>query len=192
MLSELEAVNSMLSAVGASPVNNITGTVSADVALAKHILNEQRNAVLLKGWVFNIEEDMPLAPLADGRIRTPQNVLRIDLNTQFSHSSKIDLVQRGEWLYDKYAHSYTFSVTIKVDVIHSLAWEHLPQVARSYINAKANRVFLARTDADETRFRMAVQEEQEAGATMAEAETQNGDYTIFDNETAYRIRSRGI
>lgn len=192
MLSELEAVNTMLSAIGASPVNSITGTVSADVATAKHILNEQRNAVLLKGWVFNTEEDMPLSPQSDGRIRAPQDILRIDLNTQFSYSSKINLVQRGEWLYDNYAHTYTFSAEIKVDVIHDMAWGELPQVARSYINAKATRVFLARMDADEIRFRMAAQEEQEAQATMAEAETQNGDYTIFDNEMAHRIRYRGI
>lgn len=47
--TELEAVNTMLSGIGEAPVNSLS-EVTADVSLARHILNEVSREVQLEGF----------------------------------------------------------------------------------------------------------------------------------------------
>lgn len=189
MISELSAVNTMLSAIGGAPVNSITGPVSVDVASARNILEEVRQEVLMTGWSFNTSYRVPLTPQPDGRIRLPASTLRIDASSDTP--SWVDPVQRGEWLFDRKAQSYTFSGPFQIDLIIDLAWSEMPMAAQRYITAKAARVFVARMDGDEKRIRMAQVDEMSAMAVLKQHELEVGDYSIFDNETAFRILYRG-
>jgi hypothetical protein len=69
--TELEAVNTMLSAVGSQPVSSLDA--GAEVAIAKNILRETRREVLSRGWSFNYETEVKLTPVAADRwIHWPQ------------------------------------------------------------------------------------------------------------------------
>lgn len=190
MLSELGAVNTMLSALGVSPVNSITGQVSSDVAACRSILEEVRSDVMLQGWDFNTAKSVPLTPGADKRIRLPQATLRMDMSD--GETANVDPVQRGDYLFDRRNQTYTFTQGFKVDVITDLKWEDTPQVARAYIAKRAARVFVQRMDGDEKRIRTAQMDEMSALATLQQNELDTGDYTIFDNQTAHLILHRGL
>lgn len=188
-LSELEAVNTMLTAIGSAPVSSLTGVQSPDVAVARHILTEVRRDVLLQGWTFNTEYEYPLTPGADGRIRVPLGTLRIDVDPY--RFQEIDPVQRGLYLYDRKSHSYTFSSPIKVELIMDLPWDQLPEVARNYIAARAATIFIGRMDAGNDRIQAAQQIEMMALVTMKQNETDTGDYTMLGGRTGYEILYRG-
>lgn len=190
MLSELQAVNIMLSTIGSAPVNTISGTVSADVALAKNILDEVRLDVLLEGWNFNTTTGVQVSPESDGRIPLEDDVLRVDLTDDYY--SDANPVQRGGYLYDRKNLSYTWSTGLTLDFIVDLDWDELPQVARRYIAARAARVMAGRLDTESRRVAMAQADELQALANMQRHETDTGDYTIFDSSTARTILRRGL
>jgi hypothetical protein len=56
-MTELEAVNIMLSVIGEAPVDYIEGVTDSDVVVAKNILSEARRELCLQPWKFNTEYD---------------------------------------------------------------------------------------------------------------------------------------
>ena len=60
--TELQAVNTMLSAVGEPPINNLEGQKNADAAIAKNILDEVSSEVQTHGWHFNTQPKVELSP----------------------------------------------------------------------------------------------------------------------------------
>ncbi len=67
--TQLEAVNTMLSAIGETPTTAdiITANSSADVVMAVQILDEVTKEVESQGWNFNTEYDVELVPDAVGK-----------------------------------------------------------------------------------------------------------------------------
>ena len=59
--SELQAINTMLSFIGESPVSSITGNIGTDVAVAKNILDETSMSVQSQGWFFNREFEITVS-----------------------------------------------------------------------------------------------------------------------------------
>ena len=60
--TQLEAVNTMLSAIGETPTTDaiIAADSSADVVMAVQILDEVTKEIESQGWNFNTEYDVPL------------------------------------------------------------------------------------------------------------------------------------
>lgn len=78
-LTKLEAVNILLDTIGETPVNSLTGTLTADVAKAKSTLEEVNKRVQNKGWHFNTKYDYTLTPDAiTNHIAIPVNVVKVD------------------------------------------------------------------------------------------------------------------
>lgn len=191
MLSELEAINTMLTTIGQSPVNSITGAVNQDVATAKHILKEARMQTLVRGWKFNTEYNVDLLPdAADGRVRVPVEALRVDINQR--ELGYHDPVQRGQYLYDLKSRTYNWSRGFKVDLVVHLEWDQLPESARRYIEAKAAHTFAVRMDVDENRRRAAKENEIECLAALTNHNTDIGNYSMIGgNATSLGILTRG-
>ena len=51
--TKIESVNTMLSTIGESPINTLTGTLPVDATLAINILDEVNREVQAQGWKFN-------------------------------------------------------------------------------------------------------------------------------------------
>lgn len=188
--SEIEAVNVMLSAIGEAPVSSLDDPSLVDAALAQSILKETSVEIQTRGLHCNTEINFPLVPTVDGEILVPSNCARID-TTEISRD--IDVVQRGNKLYDRVERSYTsFTDTIYVEMVLLFSFEELPQHVKRYITVKAARRFQARLVGSDTLAGFTATDEQEALIEFERSEAITEDNNILtDSFDTYKIISRG-
>jgi hypothetical protein len=187
--SELEAVNTILAVIGESPISSLQeGAAVADAVLAQTTLSEVSRQVQTKGWHFNTDKGIKLLPSVGGNIIIPSNCLRVD---SVADSFGIDVAHRGNRLYNRTTHTYTFDGEITVDMVVLLPFDELPQAARHYITVKAARVFQARTVGSDALFQFSSVDERDALLDLKRAEGVNGDYNILTgNPTVFRTLNR--
>lgn len=179
--SEIEAINTMLDAIGESPVSSLEVSGLVDVAKARAVLNEVSRELQSLGWTFNTEKEYPLVRQDDGTITVPENFIAVDSSRLLP---SIDVVQRGQRLYDKKAHSYSFTKDITADVTILLPWEELPQTARTFIAIRAARVFQSRVLGSDSLHRFSAEQEQSAWEALQAVEAEAGDYNIFSGSSS--------
>lgn len=188
--TELEAVNTMLSAVGSSPVSDLNNP-GAEVAIAKNILTETRREILSKGWAFNSDRKMEVAVPSSGEYVIAENIMRIDGSEGYNGNR--DLVQRAGKLYDRKEHTFTLTEsTLTVDVIYSLNWADCPEVARRLMMIRSARVFADRIVGYNHQHQFTMADEYQAMSDLREYEGDTGDYNMLTgNWDVYRIVRRG-
>lgn len=136
--SELEALNLILSTVAESPVNSLDEGNSADTSQALLMLRNVSRQVQQRGWWFNEEENYPLIPdNFTKNIFVPANTLKVALDDT-------NVILRGDRLYDKARHSYSFDKAVTATVVFLLAFEELPEAARNLVTHRAGRMFQER------------------------------------------------
>ena len=74
--TELQAINTMLSAIGEAPVNSISGVTNVDVSVAINILDETSLSVQSEGWNFNTEYNVTYSIDDDSKIPLPSNCVQ--------------------------------------------------------------------------------------------------------------------
>lgn len=196
LTTKLEAVNQMLQMIGTSPVSTLSGSTSADVATAKAVLDEASREIQSSGWHFNREYLVELTPDTEKFIYLPSNVLRIDVepaNAQASITAAgdyIDVVQRGNRLYDKKDHTFEFEAAVKATIVYGLEWDELPQPVRTFVASRAGRVFGDRMigAGEQHKFNMLAEGQAMVAARNWDAEM--ADNSIFDSWSTYRIINR--
>lgn len=190
LTTKLEAVNIMISVIGESPVNTLSGTsVPVTVTQAVHALDETSKAIQSEGWHFNTEYDYPLVPdSVTSRITLPVNTLKVDLDPEIYTDS--DPVQRGLKLYDRKNHRDTWTKDLKAIITFELEFEELPEQFRHYISVKSARIFAARFLGSREIEGFALRDEIEAKARAIESDSENADRTIFDNYSVLRVLDR--
>lgn len=146
--TELEAVNECLENIGQSPVSTISGTLGVDTNIALGYVRRLNRQMQSKGWYWNTEKDYPLTPDGSGDILLPSNTLAVD--TTGSNKTD-DYVQRGQRLYNKDDHTYTFTKDVYVELVVGLPFEEMPETARRYVALKAARMFQNRIEGFEDR-----------------------------------------
>jgi len=190
LTTKLEAVNIMISVIGESPVNTLSGTsVPVTVTQAVHALDETSKAIQSEGWHFNTEYDYPLVPdSVTKRITLPVNTLKIDLDPELNTDT--DAVQRGLKLYDRKNHRDTWTKDLKAIITFELEFEELPEQFRHYISVKSARIFAARFLGSREIEGFALRDEIEAKARAIESDSENADRTIFDHYSVMRVIDR--
>lgn len=177
-LTELDAVNIALGAVGQSPISSLTAPLTGTVAMAKNILDEVRREVLADGYMFNSDYEKPHEPdSVSGEIVFAESVLRVD-GSQGKNGTK-DLTQRLGKLYDRKERSYIFDSTIYLDVVYNMEFTQIPDVARNYIAKRAARTLAERTFADTSQSRIQRQEEFDALVKLRKHEADVGDFNYI-------------
>jgi hypothetical protein len=176
LMTELEAVNMCLAAIGESPVNTLGNTGLADVASARSKLLEFSRTIQSTGWAFNTEEQFPLVRATDGTITAPANALKVSIDRTVS-SAQVSL--RGQRLYDKAAHSYTFTQDLRATGVFFLDWDELPQAARQYVAICASRSFQGNNLSSDTLDKLTEDDELKALIALKDAEGDDGDYNMF-------------
>ena len=188
--TELEAINTILSVIGESPISSTSEISSvADAVTAQSILSEVSRQVQTKGWHFNSDKQITLSPDAySGEITVPPNCLRVDTS---GNDRDVDVVHRGTRLYDRTKHTYKISKPLVVDMIVLLPFTELPQSARHYITIKAARIFQSRTVGSEALYQFTALDEKDALVDLKKAEGITGDYNILTgNPTVFRSLRR--
>ena len=183
--TELEAINTMLSTIGESPVNTVEDTGNVDVVIARQILQSVSREVQARGWHFNTEINYTITPDSEGYLVLPNTVLKAD--TVYPDSSK-DVVVRGSKLYDRENHTYVFTNAVKVDMTILLTFDELPEVARNYVTIRASRIFQERVVGSDTLHAFNSQDEARAMVSLMEYEADTADLNILSgNYSVYRI-----
>ena len=183
--TELEAINTMLSTIGESPVNMVEDTGNVDVVIARQILQSVSREVQARGWHFNTEKNYTITPDSKGYLVLPKTVLKAD--TVYPDGSK-DVVVRGNKLYDRENHTYVFTDAVKVEMTVLLTFDELPEVARNYVTIRASRIFQERVVGSDTLQAFNSQDEARAMVSLMEYEADTADLNILSgNYSVYRI-----
>ena len=183
-LTELQAINQMLAAVGQIPVTSIDkdsndNPTNPDVAMAQETLRQVSKEVQAEGWTFNREYDYPVTPNTNDEIIIPANVLQMDLNQDYYKNRGMDSIRRDGKLYCKTHHTYKWEGEQRVDVLWLFEWDDLPAPIVDYIVAKASALFFQRVVGDANTYQVLEAKAGECRAYALEYETTQGDYTFF-------------
>ena len=178
--TELQAINTILSTIGESPINSLTGTLPVDANIAQNVLDEICREVQSEGWHWNSHYKVDLSRDTDNKIPIGTDVLRVKLNTKYDRSS-YDVVQRDNYLYNLAKNEDTFTQNFEDnDIVYLLDFSKIPEQAKRYITIRSARVFHDRTLGASTIHKFSIQDEARSLAVLRQAETETGEYSIFD------------
>jgi hypothetical protein len=189
-LTELEAVNIMLSTIGESPISSLSADQSTvDVGIAQSVLREVSVQVQEEGWQFNTEINWVMSPVqGTGEIQIPLNCIQIDT---VGPDVMVDVAMRGQRLYDRLNHTFAFTKSLTVDMIILLEFTEMPQAARHYITVRAARVFQQRVVGSDTLGSFTEKDELRARAALKKLDSNNADYNILSGSwSVARILTR--
>lgn len=184
--TELEAVNYLLLSIGEAPVNTLDEDATEPIALVAHqVLRTVNRQVQAIGLHCNTEQNYPLTRDARGYLHVPKNTLKADAS-----DPGLDVVLRGNRLYDRKNHTYVFDKNIKADLVLLLPFEELPQVARDYIMVRSVRVFQSKVLGSEALHSYSSQDEAEARMALFQEEVDSGDYNMLQSATLQTMLRR--
>lgn len=186
-LSELEAVNMMLSTIGEAPVSTLITSGDLNVSIARQMLYDTSREVQTRGYYFNTEYDYPLIRNAANEIKLPNNVLFCDLTDKYN---QYDATPRGSRLYNLRTHTYVFTENLEADLTIFLSWDELPQAARQLIAISSARKFQVRILPDDYTSKFTQAEEVEARAQLEDYDANTRDFNLADNSGVFFILER--
>ena len=177
--TELSAVNSILGAIGQSPVTSIVKE-NPEVGFIYNLLRDSNVDLQNEGWHFNTERHVEYTPDSNGKIAIGSDVLRMDTTDGWVDRTH-DVVKRSGYLYDKYNHTDDFSdhTTIKLDIVKLIAFEDIPSVFQRYIIYRASRMAATQLVANAQLVQLLQLQEQQARATCQEYECNQGNHNMF-------------
>jgi len=184
--TKLDAVNTMLSAIGEAPVSSLSsGLIEAEIA--ESILNTVDREVQSMGWHFNTELNKSFAQDTNGEILLPTDILRADATLA---AESPNLVQRGLKMYDRTNHTFNIGASTQLDIVVKLAFEDIPEVAKRYVVLRATRIFQDRVVGSNTLHDFQEKDEGYALMELKEFDKAADDHNIFDNYDTYAIIDR--
>lgn len=184
----LEAVNTLLRAVGSTEVMSLTlADMDQRAQGALEVLSEQSRVIQMEGWHFNTEDDYPLTPGTDGRISLPTNLAKFAVSPK---SASMDVTQRGLYLYDRRKHTSTFDKTIYANITMLFEFADIPPAIRWLITAQAGRIFGVNRKADTGTYRFTKEVETDARAMALVADTEARDTALPDTSPHFQNMKR--
>jgi len=185
--TELDAVNQILSSVGQAPVTTLD-LQNPEVSIVLNTLREVNRQVQSEGWIFNTEREYEMTPdSSTNQIAYPYNMLQIDTNNEY-HKNKYDVVRRNGKLYDRLHHTFTFTDSIKADVVWFFDFTDVPPAIQTYITARAARMCATKMIGDRELNALLQEQEFNTRASALEYDCNQGDYSMFgfrDGENYY-------
>ena len=175
--SFLEAVNRVLQMMGEAPVNSLNGQYGLALQ-AQDSLNDVSRKLQSEGWSFNTDREKLLQRNAStNQIAVGPNISRVVIDPY--RYPALDIVQRGDKLYDRYNNTYVFDEDLYVDVTIILEWEELPEHARQYITIKAGRQLQEAILGSVDLTKINLTAEMEAKALFLDEETVVNDHSML-------------
>ena len=187
--SELEAVNTILSTIGESPLNSLSGSLPVDGTIAKNVLSEVSREVQSQGWHFNTHYKVTLSRDTNNKIPLATNIVRVEIDPRKYSKVSYDIVQRNNELYNLAKNEETFDTNFTdATVVYLLPFDEIPEQAKRYITIRSARIFHDSTLGANTIHKFSQEDEAKSLSILKQAESHTGDYSIFDTpEQAYTI-----
>ena len=175
MTTKLDAINTMLSCIGQSPLNTLEGTKSYFTIAAEKILEDETKRFQLQGWDFNSEDNYTFIPDDTGIIKIPSDIYMIKYPTVYKNR----YVVRAGKLYDKFEHTFNIAKPIKVSVIFCFPFESLPEVAKIYATMAAAYKFVKRELGSQAACQFTQEDLMDARIALEQHELETGSYTMI-------------
>ena len=174
--SFLDAVNRVLQMLGEASVNSLQGQFGL-AKQAEVALNDVSRTIQTEGWSFNTDLEKKLERNSSNEIELSSNVSRVVVdNLEYPD---IDVVQRGDKLYDRRNNRYTFDEDLIVDMTTILEWDLLPEHARQYITIKAGRQLQEAIIGSSDLTKLNLTQELEARSAFLEEETSKTEHSML-------------
>lgn len=184
-MTELEAVNTLLSVIGEAPVDKLSDIVIneiTDSALARRTLNEVSRDVQAEGWSWNTDQNVELTKTSINEFVLPSNTL----SCLFSPNRYPDkqYVARGLKVYNRAKRTFAFggditSPLIVDHVISQLEWSEVPHAAQQYIVIRAARIYSDRYLNSNAIYTYTAQDEEYARAMLIRDEERHLDNNML-------------
>lgn len=189
-LNRNKAVNQILRYLNIPPVSSLTASDTSYTA--DKLLSEMERIVQAEGWHYNTERDYTLTRDGNSQILLSQvalPVLQVDADKYNDY--KYNIVVRDNKLYNIAKASFTFSSSVKVQLILQHTWDNIPAPIQRYIIARTAKELSASMGRADAVQALAV-EEARARAEAVQYNSEQGDYTIFDTYDVARVLDRSI
>lgn len=187
LLTELDAINTMLGVIGETPVASLDLTLP-DVAIAKQVFDAANRDVQTIGLNSNSDDHYKLTAASTKFVipTSPNPVLRIDASEKYRN-----IVKRGANMYDKDNNTDVFTETeLYVDIVWFLPFVDLPMATRVYITMKAAKQFQARVVGSEILGPYTKDDEFIAWNLFQAEELNTGNYTMLNSPGLCNLRRR--
>ena len=192
--TELSAVNTILGAIGQSPVttlgthtvvNSVSTFDNPEIAFVHTLLKESNIDVQNEGWHFNTEDHVKKTPDSNGYITFDTNALRMDLSD--TQDKFLDVVRRNGRLYDKVNHTDVWTGDQYVNIVWLFSFEDIPSIFRRLITYKAAGRAATQLVTNPQLVQLIQVQEQSARAACMEYECNQGDhnYLGYPHESSF-------
>ena len=184
--TELSAVNSILGAIGQSPLTTLNFD-NPEVAMIYNLLRDANVDTQAEGWHYNTEKHVKFAIDANGRIAIGNDIVSMDLHDNYNKRT-MDLVRRNGFLYDKIDHTDVFTSDLDLDIVRLYNFEDLPSPFRRYITYRASRQAATQLVANPNLAQLLQGQESLARAALMEYECNQADHSMlgFEDNTTYQ------
>ena len=184
--TELSAVNSILGAIGQSPITTLNFD-NPEISVIFNLLRDANVDTQSEGWHFNTEYHVKFTPDANKKIAISADIISMDLHDNQSRRPS-DLVRRNGFLYDKSTHTDEFDGDVDLDVVRLYNFQDLPIPFKRFIVYKASRVAATQLVANAGLVKLLGIQEQQARAALQEYECNQADYSMmqFPEGTSYQ------
>lgn len=187
--TSLDAVNTMLAAIGEAPINSLSKAVTSDAAFAVRLLDEVNTEVQATGWSFNTEKEFTLQKDNSGNIPLPSDMLRVTIDRQ--RYTNVYPVVRGKRLYDQKNQTFTFTDSLVASrLIRKITFEDLPPVARRYVTIRSARVFVDRVGGGQEVHAYTEEQERDSRKTLMKDEGEVRNLNILSAPGVSRALDR--
>ena len=182
-MTELEAVNILLSTIGEAPIDSLSDVSVneiTDSALARKTLNEVSRDVQAEGWSWNTDQAVKYTKDSADEIKIPASALKVSFSG--SQYGSMPYVVRGLRVYDRNRQSYDMSEIESVtanQVVTQLDWDDLPHQAQQYISIRAARIYSDRYLNSAAIFTYTQGDEAYARSMLLRSEERDGENNLL-------------
>jgi len=175
-MTELQAVNLLLSAIGEAAVSSLETATTVEVTQAKNLLSNVNRAAQQKGWHFNTEWDVVLTRDSDDRIPLSESILSVYQPGQL-------MTIRGRsgsmFAYDLDNNTFTWTKNLNNAVtITLLDFIDTPNTFRQYVTTRAARIFQEEIIGQVSAETVNRQEEAEAYADLLDDDAERSGLNV--------------
>lgn len=189
-MTELEAVNMMLRAIGEATVTS-TASTQQDTADALQMLKEEIRRLCAEGWWWNTDEEVELSETSN-LITLPTNALFADPIYAYKDVAVRDDGAGNLVLYDRDNNTTTWATgtTIKCKIIRALAFDDLMESARDYVAMAAAQKFVKYKMGEEGMVTFTEQDLIRARARLEKDQDDAADHTMAKSLGMQNMMSR--
>ena len=175
-MSELEAVNLLLSAIGEAAVSSLETATTVEVTQAKNLLSNVNRAAQQKGWHFNTEWDVVLTRDSDDMIPLSESILSV-----YQPGQLMTIRGRSGSMYAYDLDNNTFIWTKNLNnavTITLLDFIDSPNTFRQYVTTRAARIFQEEIIGQVSAETVNRQEEAEAYADLLDDDAERAGLNV--------------